>query len=334
MLETSCKVIIASPNGLPVKVAEGFEINADCSFKAANLVNISHILVPGGDIGSMVGSSDLNDLLNLASSSDSVVIGGICSGALLLGQAGLLNKRKCTHMAVSKYACGPEFKELIDFAKNVMPSSIYVDDDVVIDGNIITAKPWAYEAFSEQLMAFSEQSRPESNQKSKAANVDRHGTLHLVYGFCGSGKTTFAKRLEQEKNAARFTHDEWMVALYGNDPPADRFREYADNIEKVIWRYALKLLSLGTDVILDFGFWSRESRDLARKMGESAKAKVRLYYLDCSMEVMAARVEQRTSQRREEELYISKETFETLKARFEPLAADEEHLKIKPEQVY
>lgn len=35
----------------------------------------------------------------------------------------------------------------------------------------------------------------------------------LIHGFLGAGKTTFAKRLEEEEKALRFTHDEWMSQL-------------------------------------------------------------------------------------------------------------------------
>jgi predicted kinase len=48
----------------------------------------------------------------------------------------------------------------------------------------------------------------------------------VLHGFLGTGKTTLAKRLERDLRAVRFTHDEWMSALYGSDPPAEQFSEY------------------------------------------------------------------------------------------------------------
>jgi predicted kinase len=42
---------------------------------------------------------------------------------------------------------------------------------------------------------------------------------HLIHGFLGAGKTTFARELERNIPAIRFSHDEWMVRLYGIDPP-------------------------------------------------------------------------------------------------------------------
>ena len=43
-------------------------------------------------------------------------------------------------------------------------------------------------------------------------------TLFLTCGLPGSGKTTLAKRIEQERPALRLTADEWLFALFGPEP--------------------------------------------------------------------------------------------------------------------
>lgn len=40
-------------------------------------------------------------------------------------------------------------------------------------------------------------------------------TAHLIHGFLGVGKTTFARQLEERLPAIRFSHDEWMARRYG-----------------------------------------------------------------------------------------------------------------------
>jgi predicted kinase len=55
-------------------------------------------------------------------------------------------------------------------------------------------------------------------------------TAHLIHGYLGAGKTTFAMGLESETGAVRFTHDEWMRKLYGEDPPFELFAEYARRV--------------------------------------------------------------------------------------------------------
>jgi tRNA uridine 5-carbamoylmethylation protein Kti12 len=41
-------------------------------------------------------------------------------------------------------------------------------------------------------------------------------TAHLIHGFLGAGKTTFARQLERELRAIRFSQDEWMANLNGD----------------------------------------------------------------------------------------------------------------------
>ena len=49
---------------------------------------------------------------------------------------------------------------------------------------------------------------------------------YLICGPLGPGKKTFARRLEGEIAAARFTHDEGVVTLYGQDPLLDRLPDH------------------------------------------------------------------------------------------------------------
>ena len=145
------KLIIASPNGKAVVVQEGFEIHATCKYDEVDISQLKFALVPGGNCESAINQPDLNTLLKEVSNLPDCLIGGICNGVLVLANAGLLKGVKCTHTAVPKYAPVPDFQELLDFAGPRFASSIYIDQDVVVDGRIVTAKPWAPAAFAVQL---------------------------------------------------------------------------------------------------------------------------------------------------------------------------------------
>ena len=84
---------------------------------------------------------------------------------------------------------------------------------------------------------------------------------HLIYGYLGAGKTTFARQLERDIPAIRFSHDEWMVRLYGDDPPIEQFAVFYWRIHEQVEAIWLRCLELGLDVVLDFGFWTRRERD-------------------------------------------------------------------------
>lgn len=148
-------------------------------------------------------------------------------------------------------------------------------------------------------------------------------TAHLMHGFVGVGKTTFSKKLEREINAVRLSPDEWMIALYGPNPPADIFRDAEDRVIALIWATAAKVLAAGVDVIFDFGFWKRAARDAAKARLSAIGANVILYHLTCPDEVMVARVLKRTADQEEGALMIDLNAINEFRARFEPATEDE-----------
>jgi len=146
----------------------------------------------------------------------------------------------------------------------------------------------------------------------------------MIHGFVGVGKTTFAKKLEQETNAVRFSADEWMVDLFGQNPSAERFQEYFEKIEGVIWKIARRCVSVGGDVILDFGFWTRAARDQCREFARQAGADVMMYSLRCPENVIRARVARRTSEMPAGALFINEHAIDLFKKRFEPVDPETE----------
>jgi predicted kinase len=152
----------------------------------------------------------------------------------------------------------------------------------------------------------------------------------LIHGFLGAGKTTFARRLELELPAVRFTADEWMTRLYGEDPPAAQFAEYRERIFALIDEPWVRVVRCGIDVVLDNGFWTRAARDAARQRAIAAGASCRLYALHCSERTARARCRHRNTDL-QGSLHIADNTFDVLKPRFEPLQPDEPHIVIDTE---
>ena len=153
-------------------------------------------------------------------------------------------------------------------------------------------------------------------------------TVHLLHGFIGSGKTTFARKLERECGAVRFSHDEWMIRLHGWNPPEEHYSEYFAQVEKLIWDEATLLIRAGTDVILDFGFWSRESRDAARNRARSIGSAAKFYEISCPRQTMRARALERSMRPSTDSLWIDGAGFDKLIAEFEPMQDDEEFVRI------
>ena len=152
-------------------------------------------------------------------------------------------------------------------------------------------------------------------------------TVHMIHGYLGAGKTTFARELEQSLPALRLTHDEWMLRLYGADPPPEQFRVLFDRVSERIEFVWTRCVSFGLDVVLDLGFWSRRQRDDVRSTAAALGADVRLYRLTCPDDVAWARIEQR-NRGLTDSLFIARNTFTVLKARFEPLDDDEARVEV------
>jgi predicted kinase len=153
-------------------------------------------------------------------------------------------------------------------------------------------------------------------------------TAHLIHGFISAGKTTFARKLELQTEGVRFTPDEWIVRLYGVAPPEEDFKDCLANVTRRIWPRALQLLQADIDVVLDFGFWSRVSRDEARQRVRDAGAEVKLYSIECPLDVMRRRTMERSRQLSEGVLWINAAAFDKLRARFEPLGPDEDAVPV------
>jgi predicted kinase len=110
-----------------------------------------------------------------------------------------------------------------------------------------------------------------------------------MVGLPGAGKTTRAKELAATHPALRLTPDEWMISLFG-EPEADGMR---DVLEGRLIAIALQALHLGTNVVLDFGLWSRDERSALRWLATSAGASCQVIYLPVDKDVQRARITHR-----------------------------------------
>ncbi|MEM6733140.1 MAG: ATP-binding protein [Myxococcota bacterium] len=147
--------------------------------------------------------------------------------------------------------------------------------------------------------------------------------IHAIYGFIAAGKTTFARAVAEERGGVVMVLDEWLVALLGTRPDPEFLTHTIRVLRPRLIEHAVHLASAGVDVVLDFSFWSRRSRDELREHCSRAGVDVALYWLRASRETMRTRAIQRPAS--EEVFDIDAEAFDDLERRFEPLDGDEEH---------
>ncbi|MDX2974438.1 AAA family ATPase [Kribbella solani] len=114
----------------------------------------------------------------------------------------------------------------------------------------------------------------------------------LIVGLPGAGKSSWARKVEADRQALRLTPDEWMDALFGAGE-ADGRRWVLES--ELLWSIAARTLALGVDVILDYGCWSEEERELFRTRAAQQGASTQLVLLDPPFEVLSARIERRNA---------------------------------------
>ena len=115
-------------------------------------------------------------------------------------------------------------------------------------------------------------------------------TLHLMVGLPCSGKTTLAQKLESERSALRLTPDEWQVRLFGQDAEEQEHDVRHNLIETMLWNIASRALVLGTNIILDFGFWAREEREDFRLRAKQLGVSSEVHFLDVSEDELMRRL--------------------------------------------
>lgn len=148
-------------------------------------------------------------------------------------------------------------------------------------------------------------------------------TLHLMVGLPCSGKTTLAKKLELEQSALRLTPDEWQLGLFGQDAEEPEHDARHSFIEIMLWNVASRALELGTNVILDFGFWAREEREDFRLRAKRLGASSEVHFLDVPKEELLRRLAVRNSLASQVCFHISAESMQPWIASFQKPAPEE-----------
>jgi hypothetical protein len=85
----------------------------------------------------------------------------------------------------------------------------------------------------------------------------------FMCGPAGSGKSTVAREYERRgMTRLSFDQEAWARGITAMPLPADVHRE----IERVLRLRLIELVRAGSDVVLDFSFWSRRMRDSYREL--------------------------------------------------------------------
>lgn len=149
------------------------------------------------------------------------------------------------------------------------------------------------------------------------------GTVHIMCGLPGSGKSDYAKKLEKEKAAVLFSLDEWMVALLGKDKSNEDFERFVLPCQDLIWQASLPLLDRNVDVVYDFAIYSRKGRKLLIDQIKAYGAEAVIYYVNVPHSVCKERLSERNELKGPSDFSVTEERFDELANRLVPPSEDE-----------
>jgi predicted kinase len=148
-------------------------------------------------------------------------------------------------------------------------------------------------------------------------------TLFLICGLPGAGKTTLARQLELSQSALRLSPDEWIASLLADVTDMVELDRLRSPVEAVQWEVAKRVLALGVDVVLEWGFWSRDERIWYRSQAEAIGAQVDLRYLEVGRDELWARLSKRNAHLPPGTFVVTEEQLDLWWSWFQPPAADE-----------
>lgn len=141
--------------------------------------------------------------------------------------------------------------------------------------------------------------------------------VFFICGFIGSGKTTYAKKLADKVGAFRFSIDEWVLPLFGENISREDLDQYSSNLSELFKTAALDLLKLNVNVIFDNGFWKRSERQALKLWAQERSIDYQFIYLDVPFEVCCDRALLRNDSNDKDNYFFTQEMLLELWNMFE-----------------
>ncbi len=103
----------------------------------------------------------------------------------------------------------------------------------------------------------------------------------LICGKICSGKTYYAQKLVRSQNKVLLSCDEIMLSFAENGFALD-YDQLSERVKAYLLQKAVEIVSCGTEVILDWGFWSKGERQRVIAFFNRHGVKYEWHYVDIS----------------------------------------------------
>lgn len=147
----------------------------------------------------------------------------------------------------------------------------------------------------------------------------------LICGKIASGKSVYAKKLCAQENAVMLSVDELVLSILGSDL-GEKHDEITRRVQAYLFAKSLEMITAGSNVLLDWGFWTKERRSAAREFYESRGIACEFHYIDTPDEVWRRNIEIRNRSvlaGETDAYFVDDGLMQKLEAAFEVPARDE-----------
>lgn len=157
--------------------------------------------------------------------------------------------------------------------------------------------------------------------------------VFLICGKICSGKSTYAEKVCKKNSTVLLSVDEISLALFGQ-ASGDKHNDYIKRIKAYLFDKSLELITSEINVVLDWGFWTKEERDYARRFYNNRNIKCEFHYIDISNEIWKTLIEKRNSEvllEKTNAYYVDDKLISIVSAVFEEPTKDEIDVWIEAE---
>ena len=114
----------------------------------------------------------------------------------------------------------------------------------------------------------------------------------LICGKICSGKTYYANIIKEKENAIILSTDEVTYDLTDNEQ-GENYENFANRVNNYLRKKSVELAQIGTNVILDWGFWTREDRQEISEYFKTKNINIEWHYIDVDDETWQQNIKNR-----------------------------------------
>ena len=143
--------------------------------------------------------------------------------------------------------------------------------------------------------------------------------VFILTGKIASGKTTWVLERKKKSPIVLLSCDDMMLSLFSGCL-GEKHSETERRCLAFLFGQAVQLVGMGLDAALDSGFWTKESRKMAKEYFAAAGIETRVYYFNVPDEVRLERLEKRNellAQSSKRAFIIDKKLLQNLDKKFE-----------------